>query len=175
MLGVGDHGDGLGLQGPRLLVGVHLDAEDRALGVDQQVDDASPQAQTGLDLASGEQDLGLHAQAVGVRADRIVGPGRRRLLQPVLRLVDGAQLQVGQDHPPPEPDHLRPDPQPLQHRQGRAQVVLASAPRSTCRHSSATRQWASAHSHGTCWSSTASSDRWAAFIAPPGSPSFSEK
>jgi hypothetical protein len=123
MLRVGDHGDGLGLGGPRLLVGIHLDAEDRPLGVGQQVHGSSPQAQPGLDLASREQDLGPDSETVGERAHRLVRPRRRRLLQPLLRLVDGAELQVGEHQPPPDTDHVRPGPESLQHRQHRQQVA----------------------------------------------------
>ena len=77
----------------------------------------------GLDLTPREQDLGPDAEAVGERADRLVRLRRRRLLQPVLRLVDVADLQAGEHQPPPEPDQGGPVPQPLQHRQRRQQVA----------------------------------------------------
>jgi hypothetical protein len=116
VLGVGDHGDGLGLKGPLVLARVHLQAEDRTLGVGQQVDGASPQAQAGVDLTPREQDLGPHPETVGERADRLVRPLRRRLLQPVLGLVDVADLQAGQHHPGPEADQVGPRPEPLEQR-----------------------------------------------------------
>jgi hypothetical protein len=72
--GVGDHGDRLGLDYPR----VHVERDtrrDRLRRVSERVDDPSPQQQPGLHLAAGEQHFRTHAEVVAEHADVLLRRG----------------------------------------------------------------------------------------------------
>ena len=172
VLGVGHHGDGLDLQCPRVQPGSVRRRRSGRRRV-QQVDGAPPQAQAGLDVTAGEQDLGADAEAERERADRrrppAAAPSAPASARP--RRRRRAAGWRGPATTGARPRRTCPSRSITGSAAGRWR--RASSPRSSCRHSSPIRAWAHRLQPRSCPLLEASSIRLAAFSAPSRSPAFS--
>ena len=94
----------------------------RGLRVPQPVGGLAPRVQAGFDLTTSEQDLRAYAEIDHRETGGFVPTAARRQLQPALRLIDGAALEIGEHHRPPQAGRGGPCPDFLHDRQRRAQV-----------------------------------------------------